>query len=317
MPAPTLENPGADRRHNLRMPVDFLQQHGRLVTRQGTLDVRILDVSAGGFGVELDGQALQFRHREADLELDGERIPVRICHVKQESGHAFIGLQRRDWSPTEEQIAIQRARLFDQHRSLVLQHYLSHRRTFPLLLAVIGTGIVVFFASGAWRPGYSGGWSIRRGSAASHPLSTRDRIAAEFSRSAVPAVLPTDTLREAAQSAAMTAPRTVRQTLVRLEQLAASRPSTVLRTSVTPILLHTDAAAFLQSFQTRHRQVLSEAALNEGLRNLTSRGDAVLNGPAQTSRLDLGDQTSLQVRWSRTSDGIVIEDVSEAADSVE
>lgn len=317
MPAPTLETSAADRRHNLRMPVDFLQQRGRLITRQGTLDVRILDVSAGGYGVALEGQAPQFRDMDADLELDGECVPIRICHVKQEVDHAFVGLQRRDWSPTDEQIAIQRARLIEQHRHLLLHHYLSHPRTIPLSLAVVGTGMILFFASGVWRPDYGGDWSIPLGGTAAHSASSRDRIAAEFSRSVAPSAVAKEQLRAAAQAGAMTEARTVRQTMVRLEQLVGSAQSAATRTAAAPVLLSAHAATFLQSFRTRHQQAISDATLQEGLRHLTSRGDAVLNGPAQTSRLDLGDKISLRVRWSRTTDGIVIEEVAEAADNVD
>jgi hypothetical protein len=315
MPAPILETSAADRRHNLRMPVEFLEQTGRLVTRHGTFVVRLFDVSAGGYGVELSGNAPAFKFPDADLELDGERVPVTICHVKQESGQAFLGLQRRDWSPSDELIAIQRARMFQQHRHLLLRHYLSDRRVVPSILAVLATAIVLLYASGVWRPRYERGWSYQAGGTSARSPRVRESIAAESSRGATPSEHLTRQLTEAAKSTSTSESRGVRRTLVKLEQLASSTQSSLALSAAAPILVTPDAASSLKSFLASHKQTIPEEALTDGLQRLTSRSVAALNGQPQTGRLDLGDETTLRIRWSRTSDGIVIDDVTESARS--
>lgn len=309
----------ADGRHNLRMPVDFLQQQGRLITRQGTFTVQMQDVSAGGFGVEVAGQAPQFKSDDAELELDGETVPVRICYVKQNSAHAFIGLQRRDWSPSVEQIAIQKRRLIRRHRSILLHHYLEHRNTIPLMLAIIATGIIFLFASGVWRPSVvaSRSWNIHVGGNSSPPVVHSRRAAAEFSGNVTSVGRQVKSPEAIAPPAVMPEARVVQKAPVPLEQVAGSTPSTAIGAVGTSILVSANAARSLQALLSRQERTISEAALSAGLRNLTSRGDAVVNGASQTGRLDLGNETSLRVRWSRTSNGIVIEDITEIGRSGE
>lgn len=314
--ATTLTDVSADGRHNLRMPVGFLQQQGRLITRQGTFIVQMQDVSAGGFGVEVAGEAPQFKTDDAELELDGETVPVRICYVKQNSAHAIVGLQRRDWSASVEQIAVEKKRLIRRHRSILLHHYLGHRNTIPLLLAIIATGIIFLFASGVWRPNpvASRSWNIHVGGSSPTPVINGSLTAAEFSRSVTAAGRQVESPRGITPPTAMPAARVVQKAPAPLEQIIGSTPSTAIPTAGTSVLVSPNAATSLKVLLSRQQRTISEAALSEGLRNLTSRGEAVVNGTLQTGRLDLGNEASLRVRWSRTSDGIVIEDVTEFAD---
>lgn len=306
----------ADGRHNLRMPVGFLQQQGRLITRQGTFIVQMQDVSAGGFGVEVAGEAPQFKTDDAELELDGETVPVRICYVKQNSAHAFVGLQRRDWSASVEQLAIEKRRLIRRHRSILLHHYLGHRNTIPLMLAIIATGIIFLFASGVWRPSAvaSRNWSIHIGGSSPTPVVNGSLTAAEFSRSVTAAGRQVELPRGITSPTALPEALVVQKAPAPLEQITGSTPSTANSAAGTSILVSPSASTRLKALLSRQQRTITEAALSEGLRNLTSRGEAVVNGTSQTGRLDLGNEASLRVRWSRTSGGIVIEDVTEIAD---
>lgn len=307
------DGPAADGRHNLRMPVDFLQQQGRLTTRQGTFTVRVQDVSAGGFGVEVEGAPASFKSDDAELELDGETVPVRICYVKQEAAHALVGLQRRDWSPAVDQIAYQKRQLIRRHRRQLLYHYLGHRNTLPLMLAIIATGIILLFASGVWRSDVVAGrsWNIHVGSSSRRPAVNNSITSAEFSRNVADAGRQEESPIAPARAAAMPDARVGERFATPLEQVSGSKPSTAIGDAGPSILVSPNAATRLQSLLSRPQRAISEAALNDGLRNLTARGDAVVNGASQTGRLDLGDDASLRVRWSRTSEGIVIEDVTE------
>ncbi len=313
------EAPAVDGRHNLRMPVDFLQQQGRLITRQGTFTVQMQDVSAGGFGVEVSGQAPQFKTDDAELELDGETVPVRICYVKQSSAHAIVGLQRRDWSPSAEQLAIEKRRLIRRHRSILLHHYLGHRNTIPLMLAIIATGVIFLFASGVWRPSAvaSRSWNIHVGGSSPRPVVNGSLMATDFSRNVTAAGRQVESPEAILPPAAMPEARVVLKAPVPLEHVTGAAPSTAIRAAGTSILVSSRAAISLKTLLSRQQRTISETVLSDGLRNLTSRGDAVVNGTSQTGRLDLGDESSLRVRWSRTSDGIVIEDITEIGRSNE